>query len=137
MVKSLIITTFAPAKPERRVHSRVGARRMMTTALHLKDVIFNSLSSNKLMYLDSAKKAELFEQFGGGATNTGSAESQIALFTYRIAHLTEHMKQNRKDHSTERALTGLVGKRRALLNYLKKRDINRYRAIVKALGLRK
>ena len=89
------------------------------------------------MYLDSAKKAELFEQFGGGATNTGSAESQIALFTYRIAHLTEHMKQNRKDHSTERSLTGLVGKRRALLNYLKARDINRYRAIVKALGLRK
>ena len=89
------------------------------------------------MYLDSAKKTEIFAEFGGGATNTGSAESQIALFTYRIKHLTEHMKQNRKDHSTERALTGLVGKRRALLNYLKARDINRYRAIVKALGLRK
>ena len=89
------------------------------------------------MYLDSAKKRELFTEFGGGATNTGSAESQIALFTYRIKHLTEHMKQNRKDHSTERALTGLVGKRRSLLNYLKARDINRYRAIVKALGLRK
>ena len=89
------------------------------------------------MYLDSAKKTELFTEFGGGATNTGSAESQIALFTYRISHLTEHMKQNRKDHSTERALTGLVGKRRSLLNYLKARDINRYRAIVKALGLRK
>lgn len=89
------------------------------------------------MYLDSAKKTELFTEFGGGATNTGSAESQIALFTYRIKHLTEHMKQNRKDHSTERALTGLVGKRRSLLKYLKARDINRYRAIVKALGLRK
>jgi small subunit ribosomal protein S15 len=89
------------------------------------------------MYLDSAKKTEIFTEFGGGATNTGSAESQIALFTYRIKHLTEHMKDNRKDHSTERALTGLVGKRRALLNYLKSRDINRYRAIVKALGLRK
>ena len=89
------------------------------------------------MYLDSAKKTELFTEFGGGATNTGSAESQIALFTYRIKHLTEHMKENRKDHSTERALTGLVGKRRSLLNYLKSRDINRYRAIVKALGLRK
>lgn len=89
------------------------------------------------MYLDSAKKTEIFTEFGGGATNTGSAESQIALFTYRIKHLTEHMKENRKDHSTERALTGLVGKRRALLNYLKSRDINRYRAIVKALGLRK
>ena len=89
------------------------------------------------MYLDSTKKTEIFTEFGGGAANTGSAESQIALFTYRIKHLTEHMKQNRKDHSTERALTGLVGKRRALLNYLKSRDINRYRAIVKALGLRK
>ena len=89
------------------------------------------------MYLTSEKKAELFAQYGNNAKNTGSAESQIALFTYRIKHLTEHMKQNRKDHSTERALTGLVGKRRSLLNYLKARDINRYRAIVKALGLRK
>ena len=89
------------------------------------------------MYLDSAKKSELFEKFGKGTTDTGSAESQIALFSYRISHLTEHMKKNRKDHGTERALTALVGKRRALLNYLKDRDITRYRAIVKALGLRK
>lgn len=89
------------------------------------------------MYLDSTKKVEIFTQYGQSGKDTGSAESQIALFTYRIAHLTEHMKQNRKDHSTERALTGLVGKRRSLLNYLKSRDINRYRAIVKALGLRK
>ena len=63
--------------------------------------------------------------------------SQIALFSYRISHLTEHMKLNRKDYSTERALTTLVGKRRALLSYLKDRDIERYRAIVKELGLRK
>lgn len=69
--------------------------------------------------------------------HTGSAEAQIALFSYRISHLTEHLKLNRKDYSTERALTTLVGKRRALLNYLKNRDIERYRAIVKALGLRK
>ena len=65
------------------------------------------------------------------------AESQIALFSYRIARLTEHLKLNRKDYSTERALTMLVGKRRALLDYLKDRDIERYRAIVKELGLRK
>ena len=123
--------------PETRAHSRMDVRRLMTTARHLKDVIHKPFNHQTTMYLDSAKKAELFEQFGGGATNTGSAESQIALFTFRIAHLTEHMKQNRKDHSTERALTGLVGKRRALLNYLKGRDINRYRAIIKALGLRK
>lgn len=91
------------------------------------------------MYLDSAKKQELFEQFGNAksASDTGSPESQIALFTYRISHMTEHLKKNHKDHVTARALTQLVGKRRALLNYLYKRDINRYRAIIKALGLRR
>ena len=89
------------------------------------------------MYLDAAKKQEIFEKYGKSNTDTGSAEAQIALFSYRISHLTEHLKLNRKDYSTERALTTLVGKRRALLNYLKNRDIERYRAIVKALGLRK
>ena len=89
------------------------------------------------MYLDSAKKQEIFGKYGQSNSDTGSAESQVALFSYRLAHLTEHMKANRKDHNTERALVKLVGKRRALLNYLKDRDINRYRAIVKALGLRK
>lgn len=89
------------------------------------------------MYLDKAKKEEFFAQYGNDAKNTGSAESQIALFTYRIAHLTEHVKQNRKDFVTTRSLTQLVGKRRALLDYLYRIDINRYRAIIKALGLRK
>ena len=89
------------------------------------------------MYLDAAKKLEIFGQYGKSNTDTGSPEAQIALFSYRISHLTEHMKRNRKDHSTERALTTLVGKRRALLNYLKDRDIERYRAILKALNLRK
>jgi len=90
------------------------------------------------MYLDSAKKEEIFSQYGkGGAKDTGSAESQIALFSYRIKHLTEHLKKNHKDHATARSLTMLVGKRRALLDYLKERDIERYRAIVKALGLRR
>ena len=89
------------------------------------------------MYLDKTKKEEIFGQFGKSATDTGSAESQIALFTYRIKHLTEHLKENHKDFVTTRSLTQLVGKRRALLNYLYDRDINRYRAIVKALGLRK
>ena len=88
------------------------------------------------MYLDAAKKQEIFGQYGKSNTDTGSPESQIALFSYRISHLTEHLKSNRKDHMTERALTTLVGKRRALLNYLKERDIERYRAIVKALNLR-
>ena len=89
------------------------------------------------MYLDSEREKEIFGTYGTSNTDTGSAESQIALFSYRIAHLTEHLKLNRKDYSTERALTMLVGKRRALLNYLKERDIERYRAIVKKLGLRK
>ena len=89
------------------------------------------------MYLDVAKKKEIFEEYGKSNTDTGSAESQIALFSYRIAHLTEHMKVNKKDYTTERSLTILVGKRRRLLNYLKDRDIARYRAIVKKLGLRK
>ena len=89
------------------------------------------------MYLDKEKKEEIFGQYGKSNTDTGSPESQVALFSYRISHLTEHLKVNRKDYSTERALTGLVGKRRALLNYLKTNDIERYRAIIKALGLRK
>ena len=89
------------------------------------------------MYLDKAKKEEIFGQYGKTATDTGSAESQIALFTYRIAHLTEHVKKNHKDFATTRSLTRLVGKRRRLLDYLYDRDVNRYRAIVKALGLRK
>jgi len=87
------------------------------------------------MFLDSAKKKEIFEKYGKSATNT--AESQIALFTVRIAHLTEHLKANHKDHSSERALKMLVGKRRRLLDYLIKVDIERYRAIIKELGIRK
>ena len=70
-------------------------------------------------------------------TDTGSAESQIALFSYRIAHLTEHLRNNKKDFGTQRALLRLVGKRRRLLDYLKEKDIERYREIVKALNLRK
>ena len=89
------------------------------------------------MYLDAAKKQEIFEKYGKSNTDTGSTEAQIALFSYRISHLTEHMKLNRKDYSTERALTMLVAKRRRLLNYLKDKDITRYRSIVKELGLRK
>ena len=87
--------------------------------------------------LNIEKKQEIFGKHGKGTTDTGSAESQIALFTYRISHLTEHLKKNRKDYVTARSLTQLVGKRRALLNYLYDRDVNRYRAIIKALGLRK
>ena len=89
------------------------------------------------MYFSKEKKAEIFTKYGKSTTDTGSAESQIALFTYRIAHLTEHVKANHKDFVTTRSLTQLVGKRRALLNYLYDRDIERYRSIIKTLGLRK
>jgi small subunit ribosomal protein S15 len=89
------------------------------------------------MYLSKEKKEEIFEKYGNGKNDTGSAEGQIALFTARINHLTEHLKRNRKDFNTERSLVKLVGKRRALLDYLTKKDILRYRAIVKELGLRK
>lgn len=89
------------------------------------------------MYLDHAKKEEIFNEYGKGNTDTGSAESQIALFTYRIKHLTEHLKENHKDFGTARALTKMVGRRRKLLKYLYNKDINRYRELIKALGLRK
>jgi small subunit ribosomal protein S15 len=89
------------------------------------------------MYLAPERKKEIFAKHGGSETNTGSSEGQIALFTYRISHLTEHLKKNRKDYGTQRALQLLVGKRRSLLDYLKKIDIERYRAIVKDLGLRR
>jgi len=89
------------------------------------------------MYLSTETKKELFKEYGKSEFDTGSAEGQVALFTYRIKHLTEHLKHNNKDHRTERSLILLVGKRRKLLDYLKKKDIERYRAIIKKLGLRK
>ena len=89
------------------------------------------------MYLTKEAKENLFKKHGKDAKDTGSSEGQIALFTERINHLTEHLKLNRKDYNTERSLVKLVGKRRSLLDYLMKSDILRYRAIVKELGLRK
>ena len=89
------------------------------------------------MYLTKEKKQEIYAEYGKNANDSGSAEAQIALFTYRIKHLTELMKQNKKDQVSERALVGLVGKRRRLLDYLKETDIERYRAIIKKLNLRK
>ncbi|GAB5539124.1 MAG: 30S ribosomal protein S15 [Salibacteraceae bacterium] len=87
------------------------------------------------MYLTSEKKHEIFKQYGKEATDTGTAEGQIALFSYRIDHLTNHLKSNRKDFNTQQSLIKLVGKRRSLLNYLKSKDIARYRSIVKELKL--
>ncbi len=89
------------------------------------------------MYLSTEKKKEIFSSFGKSETDTGSAEGQVALFTHRINHLTQHLKKNHKDYNTERSLVRLVGKRKALLDYLKRKDIERYRAIIAKLGIRK
>jgi small subunit ribosomal protein S15 len=89
------------------------------------------------MYLTSEVKKDIFKKHGGSDKNTGSAESQVALFTHSIDHLTGHLKSNKKDFGTQRALLNLVGKRRALLDYLKNTDIMRYRAVIKVLDIRK
>lgn len=89
------------------------------------------------MYLTSEVKKDIFKKHGGSDKNTGSAESQVALFTHRIDHLTGHLKNNKKDFGTQRALLNLVGKRRALLDHLKNTDIMRYRAVIKVLDIRK
>ena len=91
------------------------------------------------MYLDSAKKQELFSKHGFAKTktDTGSPESQIALFTFRINALTEHLKGHRKDFSTQQGLLNLVGQRKKLLGYLQKTNIDRYRSIIAELDLRK
>lgn len=89
------------------------------------------------MYLTADKKKEFFTEHGENEFDTGSAEGQVALFTFRIKHLTEHLKANKKDLVTQRSLVRLVGKRRKILDYLKAKDIERYRAVIKKLGLRK
>ncbi|MEZ5174350.1 MAG: 30S ribosomal protein S15 [Bacteroidia bacterium] len=89
------------------------------------------------MALTSEAKKEIFARFGGSETNTGSTEAQIAMFTKRIADLTEHLRSNRKDFGTQRSLIRLVGKRRSLLDYLKDRDIEKYRELIKELNIRK
>ena len=89
------------------------------------------------MYLTTEKKEEIFKKFGGDAKNTGSTQGQIALFTHRINHLTEHLKKNRKDYGTQKALLELVGKRKSLLTYFKNKEIVLYRELIKDLGIRK
>ena len=83
------------------------------------------------------KKEEIFKEFGKNKKDSGSSESQIALFTKRIEDLSNHLKDNAKDFNTEKSLVKMVGKRRNLLEYLKKTDIERYREIIKKLGIRK
>lgn len=89
------------------------------------------------MYLTTEIKKEIFKKHGKSEADTGNTEGQIALFTHRIDHLTGHLKTNQKDFVTQKSLIELVSKRRSLLDYLKASDLERYRAIVKKLDLRK
>ncbi|NTW71098.1 MAG: 30S ribosomal protein S15 [Eubacteriaceae bacterium] len=89
------------------------------------------------MGLEKVVKAEIIESFKKSEKDTGSTEVQIALLSKRIADLTEHFKVHKKDHHSRRGLLKLVGQRRGLLNYLKKKDVNRYRTIIEQLNLRK
>ncbi|MCI7274772.1 MAG: 30S ribosomal protein S15 [Lachnospiraceae bacterium] len=82
-------------------------------------------------------KAEIIAKYGKNPEDTGSPEVQVALLTYRIAELTEHLKTNKNDHHSRRGLLMMVGQRRGMLDYLKRKDINRYRALIESLGIRK
>ncbi|MFK7809810.1 MAG: 30S ribosomal protein S15 [Saprospiraceae bacterium] len=88
------------------------------------------------IYLTNEKVEEIFKEYGGSASNTGSTEGQIALFTYRIKELSDHLQRNKKDHSCRRTLLTLVGKRKRLLFYLAKKDIMKYRALIEKLEIR-
>lgn len=89
------------------------------------------------VYLTKEKREEIFSEYGGSTTNTGSIEGQVALFTFRINGLSQHLRENNKDHSCRRTLLTLVGKRKKLLKYLASRDITAYREIIVKLGIRK
>ncbi len=88
-------------------------------------------------YLTSEKKKEIFSEFGGSETNTGSTDAQVALLTYRINELAKHLHKNPKDHSCRRALLNMVGKRKRFLKYIAKKDIVKYRELTAKLGIRK
>lgn len=89
------------------------------------------------MYLTKEDKKKIFKKHGGAEKNTGSAEGQVALFTTRINHLTNHLKANKGDKATQKALLDLVGKRKSLLDYIKAKDIVKYRALIQELNIRK
>jgi small subunit ribosomal protein S15 len=89
------------------------------------------------MSLTKEKKANIFAEFGGVATNTGSIEGQIALLTERISHISKHLQQNKKDFSTHRGLMKMVGQRKRLLTYMQKHNLTGYRALIEKLGIRK
>ena len=89
------------------------------------------------IYLPPEKRKEIYSEYGGDEKNSGSVEAQVALFTFRIKELSKHLQTNRKDFSCQRALLKMVGKRKRLLNYLAKKDIQAYLSLIERLGLRK
>ena len=90
-----------------------------------------------MSYLTTEKKASVFAEFGGSATNTGSIEGQISLLTERISQISKHLQSNKKDFSTQRGLMKSVGKRKSLLLYMQKHNLQGYRSLIEKLGLRK
>lgn len=90
-----------------------------------------------MSHFTAEKKANIFKTYGGNETNTGSIEAQIAALTARIQHISAHLKQNKKDFSSNRGLMQLVGRRKRLLHYLSNNNLESYRALIEKLGLRK
>ncbi len=88
------------------------------------------------MSITQERRLELIKKFGDNEKDSGKTEVQVAILTERVANLTDHLKSNKKDHHTRRGLLKLVGKRRSLLKYLKRKDIERYRTVIKELGIR-
>jgi small subunit ribosomal protein S15 len=101
------------------------------------DAITEPATLNRRMTLTQERKQELIEKFGDSRGDTGKAEVQIALLTTRINDLNEHLRTHRKDHHSRRGLLMLVGRRRRLVNYLRRTDLERYRALLRELGLRR
>ena len=89
------------------------------------------------VYLPKEKRDEIFTKYAGSATNTGDAKGQVALFTFRINALADHLRANKNDHASRRTLLTLVGKRRGMLNYLQRKDLEGYRALIADLGIRR
>jgi small subunit ribosomal protein S15 len=103
----------------------------------LAEYYLDDLKKIEMPYLTKEKKANFFSDFGGKSINTGSIEGQIALLTERINNISQHLKANKKDFSTNRGLMQMVGKRKRLLTYLSKHNLQGYRQLIEKLGLRK
>lgn len=122
-------------------YTKIDGLLILHNKLLAKGIILNFAANlkgrNQKTMLTADKKKEIFAEFGGSETNTGSVESQVAMITHRINHISGHLKDHRKDHSSTRSLYKLVGQRKKLLKYLAHKDIQRYRDILEKLNLRK